>query len=182
MNRRDTRKPTENDPYRYAAQQDSPDMTLTLSNVRIAAIGSAAVDTARLQAAVERANAVDRAAYTDRTMAALETALTDARAILLDTAASQVQVDAVCALLETALLQLKQVVWGNVDEDDQDAITVVDALMTLQAAAGRVELSASARRAADVDGAAGVTAGDALLILRRAAGAAEEFPVETDHP
>ena len=171
-----------NDPYRYAAQQDSPDMTLTLSNVRIAAIGSAAVDTARLQAAVERANAVDRAAYTDRTMAALETALTDARAILLDTAASQVQVDAACALLETALLQLKQVVWGNVDEDDQDAITVVDALMTLQAAAGRVELSASARRAADVDGAAGVTAGDALLILRRAAGAAEEFPVETDHP
>ena len=157
-------------------------MTRTLSNVRIAAIGAEPVDTTRLQSAVERANAVDRAAYTDRTTAALETALTAAQAVLADAAVSQVQVDAACTLLETALSQLKQVVWGNVDEDDQDAITVVDALMTLQAAAGRVELSASARRAADVDGAAGVTAGDALLILRRAAGATEAFPVEADHP
>lgn len=62
---------------------------------------------------------------------------------------------------------------GDVDRDG--AVTVVDALITLQAVAGKVTLTAAQQRAADVDGTAGMTASDALTILQHATGRMSDF-------
>lgn len=55
---------------------------------------------------------------------------------------------------------------GDVDGDG--AVTVMDALLALQATAGKVELTEPQQTAADVDGTAGVSAADALMILQYA--------------
>lgn len=65
------------------------------------------------------------------------------------------------------------VVQGDVDDDDD--IDVIDALMALQQAAGRIQLSERAYTAADVDESSVVTAWDALLILKKATGALASF-------
>ncbi len=56
------------------------------------------------------------------------------------------------------------------DVDGEAGVTASDALLTLQAATGKVVLDALAAPAADVDGQTGVTAADALLILQCATG------------
>lgn len=67
---------------------------------------------------------------------------------------------------------------GSKPNDDQDyqlgdvngsgTVDVIDALMALQAAAGKIDLTAPQKKAADVDGKSGVSAVDALMILQRA--------------
>ncbi len=57
---------------------------------------------------------------------------------------------------------------GDVNRDGR--VTAEDALLTLQAATGKITLSAEQQRLADVDGKAGVTASDALLVLQAATG------------
>lgn len=55
---------------------------------------------------------------------------------------------------------------GSVNDKGMPTITSADALMTLQAAIGKITLSFDQHEAADVDGDGNVTAGDALQILQ----------------
>ena len=66
--------------------------------------------------------------------------------------------------------------YGDIDEDG--SVTVTDALLTLQAAVGKVDFSDEQILWADVDGKDGVTVTDALLILQRSVRKIEKFPVE----
>ena len=56
------------------------------------------------------------------------------------------------------------------DVDGENGVTAADALLTLQAATGKITLAGTALLAADVDGQEGVTASDALMILQMATG------------
>ena len=116
----------------------------------------------------------DGKAYTADTKAALQTALAAAQAILNDTAATQAQVDEATAALNTALAAL-QYAKGDVNGDGK--IDVTDALMALQAAAGKITLTATEAAAANADGDAqgAITAADALLILKAATGQIAHF-------
>lgn len=69
-----------------------------------------------------------------------------------------------------------EVKYGDVNGDNN--VDIIDALMSLQAAAGKIDLDEEQTARADVDGESGVTAADALLILRYANGAINSFPVE----
>ena len=66
--------------------------------------------------------------------------------------------------------------YGDIDEDG--SVTVTDALLTLQAAVGKVDFSDEQILWADVDGKDGVTVTDALLVLQRSVRKIEKFPVE----
>ena len=69
--------------------------------------------------------------------------------------------------------QAQRLLQSNVipgDADGDGKITVVDALMALQAAANKVTLTDAQTAALDVDGKDGVTAADALRILQYATG------------
>ncbi|MGI6264357.1 MAG: dockerin type I domain-containing protein, partial [Acutalibacteraceae bacterium] len=61
------------------------------------------------------------------------------------------------------------------DVDGKDGVTAADALMALQAATGKINLTADQQAAADVDGTPGVTAADALMILQYATGKITAF-------
>ena len=67
---------------------------------------------------------------------------------------------------------------GNVDMDEQNKITATDALLALQAAVGKVELTDLQKLAAEVDGQENITATDALLILQYSVGKINKFPIE----
>ncbi|MGI6265072.1 MAG: glycoside hydrolase family 3 C-terminal domain-containing protein [Acutalibacteraceae bacterium] len=56
------------------------------------------------------------------------------------------------------------------DVDGSGDVTAADALMALQAATGKITLTADQQKRADVDGNEGVTAADALMILQAATG------------
>lgn len=88
--------------------------------------------------------------------------------------ATPAQVQQATEQLQAALEQAEQAArLGDVDGDGD--VDVIDALMALQAAAGKLELDDRQRPRADVDGKAGVTAGDALLILKVATGCGIAF-------
>lgn len=74
------------------------------------------------------------------------------------------------------------VVWGDVD--GADGVTAADALMALQAATGKIDLTESQKLAADVDADENgvVSANDALLILQYATKKIDKFPVEDKIP
>ncbi|MGI6265012.1 MAG: dockerin type I repeat-containing protein, partial [Acutalibacteraceae bacterium] len=61
------------------------------------------------------------------------------------------------------------------DADGNGEITAADALMALQAATGKIDLTDAQKAAADVDGNGEVTAADALAILQFATGKIESF-------
>ena len=67
---------------------------------------------------------------------------------------------------------------GNVDMDEENKITATDALLALQAAVGKVELTDLQKLAAEVDGQENRTATDALLILQYSVGKINKFPIE----
>ena len=67
---------------------------------------------------------------------------------------------------------------GNVDEDEEGKVTASDALLALQAAVKKIELSDLQSKAAEVDDKEGITAGDALCILQYAVGKITSFPIE----
>lgn len=69
------------------------------------------------------------------------------------------------------------VMYGDTNLDG--AVTVEDALMTLQAAADKVTLTTDQTAAANVDGEGAVTAQDALLILQHTTKKIDAFPVES---
>ena len=64
------------------------------------------------------------------------------------------------------------------DLDNNQTVTAADALIALQAATGKVTLTADQLTAANVDGQADVSANDALLILQYATKKINAFPVE----
>ena len=166
-----------NDAYKLPDTDESPICRLTLSDIWIEDTSvQPTVDKAALTAAIAGVNAVlaDGKAYTADTKAALQTALTAAQAMLNDTAATQAQVDEATAALNTALAAL-QYAKGDVNGDGK--IDVTDALMALQAAAGKITLTATEAAAANADGDAqgAITAADALLILKAATGQIAHF-------
>ena len=63
---------------------------------------------------------------------------------------------------------------GDVDGDGEIASN--DALLALQAATQKIDLTETQKQAADVDGTPGVSTNDALLILQKATKKIEEFP------
>lgn len=68
------------------------------------------------------------------------------------------------------------VVYGDVNMDTD--INAGDAILVMQYAAGKTELSDDQKTAADVSGTDGINAGDAILIMQYAAGKITNFPVE----
>ncbi len=67
------------------------------------------------------------------------------------------------------------VVYGDLDGSGD--VTVNDALLTLQGAVGKIQLTEQQTKSADVDGTLGVTVSDALLILQKAVGKVEGLPI-----
>ena len=68
------------------------------------------------------------------------------------------------------------VVYGDVTGEGD--VTVDDALLALQGAVGKIQLTEQQTKSADVDGTQGVTVSDALLILQKAVGKVEGLPIE----
>ena len=68
------------------------------------------------------------------------------------------------------------VVYGDVNMDTD--INAGDAILVMQYAAGKTELSDDQKTAADVSGTDGINSGDAILIMQYAAGKITNFPVE----
>ena len=95
---------------------------------------------------------------------AFEAALTDAQTVSADPAATQQQVDEALATLQAAKDALRLL--GDVD--NKDGITAADALLALQAATQKIDLSAAEELSANVDGTEGVSSSDALRILQYA--------------
>ena len=73
-------------------------------------------------------------------------------------------------------LKNPSVVYGDVTGEGD--VTVDDALLALQGAVGKIQLTEQQTKAADVDGTQGVTVSDALLILQKAVGKIEGLPIE----
>ena len=67
--------------------------------------------------------------------------------------------------------------YGDVNMDTD--INAGDAILVMQYAAGKTELSDDQKTAADVSGTDGINAGDAILIMQYAAGKITNFPRRT---
>ncbi len=67
-------------------------------------------------------------------------------------------------------------IFGDVNGDKE--VTTADALLALQAAVNKIELTSKQQTAADVDGEEGIATLDALLILQKAVNKIDIFPVE----
>lgn len=135
-------------------------------------------DTTALAAALktEQDSPVDGNRYTAVSYEAYKTALDEATALLADGNASQTMVDTAIKALQTAKKGLKKLVHGDVTQTGK--VDVMDALMTLQHAAGRITLDGRQQYMADVDGSGSVTAADALVILQYANGQRTSFPAK----
>ena len=157
--------------------------SMTISNVRIVDVSQnpAAPDTATLQAAVDKAAAVDVSGYTPASVEAFQNALAWAQAYLTNPYALQADVDQAAADLtaaQEALVLKPSYTLGDVDNSGE--ITAADALLALQAATGKISLGDAQLLAANVDGQDGVTANDALLILQYATQKITSFPAQAD--
>ena len=67
---------------------------------------------------------------------------------------------------------------GDVNADQE--VTSADALLALQGATGKLDLTTEQEKAADVNGQAGVTSADALMILQYATQKISRFPLTTE--
>lgn len=93
------------------------------------------VDTAELEAAIKAAEAVKKDKYTDETVAAMEEALKDAKAVLADPIATQDEVDAAAEALRAAIKALKPVDIGNAETGDETMVGLFVMLAVISAAA-----------------------------------------------
>ena len=80
------------------------------------------------------------------------------------------------AITVTAVPPDPEVLYGDLTGDG--SVDSVDALVALQAATGKIRLTAAQEMAADVDGQDGISAGDALLILQYATKKIRYFPAQ----
>lgn len=155
----------------------NPYFTLKLEDVRVVntSVASVPPDRTALDAAIADAGTVqqDGKVYTDKTISALAEALKAAQN--LPATADQKAIDAAADRLNDALAALR---YALGDVDGSGRVDIVDALMTLQAAAETITLTDIEKQAAHVDGDDRVTAGDALSILQRATGRITKFAVE----
>lgn len=115
--------------------------------------------------------------YTDDSVAAYNKLFDDAKAVYDNLEATQQQIDEAVASLQNAdqILVEKEPVIIKGDMNKDGHVTAEDALMVLQAATGKITLTAEREQAADVDGKDGVTANDALLILQYATKKINQF-------
>ena len=111
------------------------------------------------------------AAVTD--VAAVLEKVTALQFVVTDTAAGTVYLDNI-----RFAVTLDQPAYTLGDIDGKDGVTAADALMALQAATKKINLTGNELLAADVDSDGEVTASDALLILQFATRKITQFPVK----
>ncbi len=93
------------------------------------------LDTGKLEEAVEKASALDKALYTDDSYAAVDKALAEAKAVLAKEAASQAEVDAALKALEDAMAALKKIDTGSDTGDDSNVFLWAAVMLASLAAA-----------------------------------------------
>lgn len=175
--------------YRQAKQtaeemcNDQSASLAALNNARTALKNALlATDEQKAALTVWAAKTADKTLFTAESYAAWQTAVTDAGTLAADASATVAAVKAAEQAVKTAWKSLVfedgAPAYGDVDASG--TITVVDALMALQAAAGRITLTDAQKQVASVDARPGVTAYDALLILQRATRFRTLFPAEED--
>lgn len=158
---------------------DSIDHYMDIQNVYIVDNSQKpdAPDVTALQATIDKAETIDTGLYSDESVAVFDRALTLAKAYLTNPYASQKDIDQVIVELQTAIDALTDDYMPG-DVDGNGKVEANDALLALQAATGKIRLTAAQEQAADVDGTAGVAANDALMILQYATEKIARFPVE----
>lgn len=161
--------------YQDKGWQNDKGLTLSIRDVKIVK-ESTDITKTDLSNAIQSASTVlaNGKAYTTDTKAALQTALATAQSILQNATATQTQVDEAVTALNTALAALR---YAKGDVTGDGKLDVTDALIALQAAAGKITLTATETAAAHADGNAqnAVTAADALLILKAVTGQIAHF-------
>ncbi len=158
-----------NDEYKLPGDGESPACSMTLADVWIENVSQGtqpAVDKTALNAAIDAADKLDLAGYTEASAKAFGEALAVAKAAASAEDATAEQVTAALSALEGAQAALTKVMLGDVDGDKN--VAAADALLALQIATNKVTPTADQVTAANVDGSAGVAANDALLILQLA--------------
>lgn len=125
------------------------------------------VDKAALRALLAAADELEEALYTQASFAAVIIQRETARSVLADGDATQELVDNSARTLQKALDQLvKKPTRLSGDVNGDGVVTAQDALLALQAATHKIELSPEDKQAADIDGDTFVTAADSLVILQ----------------
>ncbi len=165
-----------NDDYKLTEAGPNPHFTMTLSDVKVVNNGvePPKVDKTALNDMIADAEEI-RADLATAGAEEFETALEAARAIAADATATQADVDEAIADLEAAIEGLV-IPWG--DLNGKDGVTAEDALLALQAATDKVQLTEDQKYLADVNGDGEVTAADALLLLQYATQKISTFPVQ----
>ena len=125
------------------------------------------LDKEALRALVETAGGLAEDTYTEPSLETVRVQADLARAVLNDSDALQEEVDEAVQALREALDRLeKKPTRPDGDVNGDGFVTAEDALLALQAATHKVELSMEDLQAADVDGDGFVTAVDSLVILQ----------------
>lgn len=118
-----------------------------------------------------KAEVVKTDVYTAESIASLNSAITAAQAVYDRAEATQEEIVAQAMALNTAfgnLAEIAQPTYQLGDVDGNGQIAAADALLALQAATDKIDLSDAQLAAANVDGEDGVSAADALMILQYA--------------
>ena len=178
------------DEYTGTANMTNPYFTLSVQEAKIVDTDpenpdvpvEPTVDKTKLEALIEtaQAEAAKTDTYTEDSLAALEDAIDAAQAVVDDAEATQEDVDAQLTALQAAIDELDEIPvtpepeLGDVNGDGK--ITAMDALMALQAATGKIDLTDEQKVAANVNGDEEVTAEDALVLLQYATQKIDELP------
>lgn len=140
------------------------------------------VDKTELEAliATAKTEAAKTETYTEDSIAALEDAIEAAQAVVDNEEATQEDVNAQLTALQAAIDDLEEItvtpepMLGDVNGDGK--ITAMDALLALQGATGKINLTDEQKAAANVNGDEEVTAEDALVLLQYATQKISELP------
>lgn len=120
--------------------------------------------------------------YTEDSIAVLDAALDQVKIVLDDPQAAQEDILDALLAITTAIEQLEPLdqEWILGDVDGNGSVNAADALLTLQAATGKIELDFMQELLADVDGDEDglITVNDALLILQFVTEKISVFPIE----
>ena len=178
------------DEYTGTANMTNPYFTLSVQEAKIVDTDpenpdvpvEPTVDKTKLEALIEtaKAEAAKTDMYTEDSIAALEDAIDAAQAVVDDAEATQEDVDAQLTALQAAIDELDEIPvtpepeLGDVNGDGK--ITAMDALMALQAATGKIDLTDEQKVAANVNGDEEVTAEDALVLLQYATQKISKLP------
>ena len=165
-----------NDDYKLTEAGPNPHFTMTLSDVKVVNNGVVPPETEKT--ALKKLIAAAEGLRADLATAGaeeFETALEAARGVMANNNATQADVDEAIADLEAAIEGLV-IPWG--DLNGKDGVTAEDALLALQAATDKVQLTEDQKYLADVNGDGEVTAEDALLLLQYATQKITTFPVQ----